>query len=245
MENKSKKRLDILLVERGLAETRSRAQDLIERGFVQASCGGKLTKPGQSVPPDIEITLTSAQKWVSRAAEKLEQAIREFNINPQGLTCLDVGASTGGFSEVLLENGAAKVYAVDVGHGQLHEKIRADKKVVVLEKTNSKDLSRELIPDKIDLVVCDVSFISLEKALPAALVLGKELVALIKPQFEVGKENIRDGVVKDEALHKSACENVRRWLESEGWKVLAITDSPILGKEGNKEFLLHAVKEKK
>ena len=237
-----KQRLDILLVEKGLAETRSKAKQMIESGLVSASCGGILSKPSQNVPIDIDIIIAETQQFVSRAALKLERAITYWNISVNNLTCLDVGASTGGFTEVLLKRHAAKVYAVDVGQGQLHHSIKNNPNVISLEKTNCKDLSTKLIPEPIDLIVCDVSFISLEKALPAALSLGNALVALIKPQFEVGKENIGQGVVKDEALQQAVCKKIETWLKDIGWKVHGITDSPILGKEGNKEFLIYATK---
>jgi 23S rRNA (cytidine1920-2'-O)/16S rRNA (cytidine1409-2'-O)-methyltransferase len=234
--------LDILLVEKGLAETRSKAKQMIEGGLVTAECGGLLTKPSQNVPVDIVLKLAETQQYVSRAALKLVGALDHWQIDPKGMVCLDVGASTGGFTEVLLKRHAAKVYAVDVGHAQLHPRLTNHPQIILMEKTNSKDLNRELIPEPIDLIVCDVSFISLTKALPAALKLGKKLVALIKPQFEVGRENLSKGIVKDESIYPALCTNISKWLSDEGWKVIGITDSPILGKEGNKEFLIYATK---
>lgn len=235
-----KKRLDILLVERGIADTRSKAKQMVENGLISATCGGKLSKPGQEVPVDIELNIAQSEQYVSRAALKLIHAINHWNIKVSGKICLDLGASTGGFCEVLLKNGAVKIYAVDVGHGQFQLK---DDKIVLFEKTNCKDLTKSLIPDPISLITCDLSFISLEKALPAALKLGSELVALIKPQFEVGKERIGNGVVKSEKLHKEVCEKIKSWLEAQKWLVSGITDSPILGGSGNKEFLIYAKKQ--
>jgi 23S rRNA (cytidine1920-2'-O)/16S rRNA (cytidine1409-2'-O)-methyltransferase len=237
-----KKRLDVLLTEKGLAETRSRAQALINGGFVSDKSGAKLLKPAQKVAEDIELTVTDFG-FVSRAALKLDHALKFWNISASDKICLDVGASTGGFTEVLLKNNAAKVYAVDVGHGQLHHSLQGNKQIILLEKTNSKDLNPEIIPDKIDLLVCDVSFISLEKALPAAFKLlakNAEVVTLIKPQFEVGKENIGEGVVKDEKLHAQVVERVKNWFKSSGFNVIGVCDSPIFGQDGNKEFLIYA-----
>jgi len=179
---------------------------------------------------------------VSRGGLKLAHALDQFAIDPSGLTVLDVGASTGGFTDVALAGGAAKVYAVDVGHGQLAWKLRKDPRVVVLEKTNARHLTRAEIPDPVDLVVCDASFIGLETVLPAALALAKpgaRLVALIKPQFEVGKGRVgKGGVVRDPALHQEVCDRIAAWLPAQGWTVLGLTESPILGPEGNKEFLI-------
>ena len=236
-----KTRLDILLVQKGLAPTRSRAKELIENGYVTASCGGVLKKPSQEVPDDIELTISAGKQYVSRAAAKLLKAIEHFNISIEGKTCMDLGASTGGFCEVLHEAGAAKIYAVDVGHSQLDAKIKP--LVINLENTNCKDLDKKLIPDEIDLITCDLSFISLIKALPAPLKLGKELAALIKPQFEVGKENIGKGVVKDAKLQEKAVTDICNFLENEGWKVHGTTQSPILGGDGNREFLVYATKQ--
>ena len=188
-----KKRLDILLVERGLALNRTRARAMIEGGLVSASCGGKLLKPGQEVPQNIELDITQTQAWVSRAALKLQHALSHWNINVSGQTCLDLGASTGGFCEVLLKHGAAKIYAIDVGHGQF--KLN-DQKIILFEKTNSKDLNKTIIPEHIDLITADLSFISLEKALPAALELGNEIIALIKPQFEVAAKILVTALLK-------------------------------------------------
>ncbi len=235
-----KTRLDMLLVQKGLAATRSKAKELIENGYVQASCGGVLKKASQEVPYDIELTINAGKQYVSRAAFKLLKAIEVFKIDVKGKTCMDLGASTGGFCEVLHEAGAKKIYAVDVGHSQLAPNIKP--LVINLENTNCKDLNKDIIPENIDLIVCDVSFISLTKALPAPLKLGREIAALIKPQFEVGKENIGKGVVKDAKLQEKAVRDVCNFLENEGWNVHGTAESPILGGDGNKEFLVYATK---
>lgn len=243
----TKLRLDILLVERGLADTRAKAQALITAGKVYHH-EVKLDKPGYSVAEDIEITVREAEHpWVSRGGMKLAHALKHFTISPSGRICLDVGASTGGFTDVLLHYGAGKVYAVDVGHGQFDWKLRNDPRVVVLEKTNARNLDKNIIPESPQVIVCDASFISLKTVLKAPLSLAADnaiLVALIKPQFEVGKGNVgKGGVVRDETLHKSVCDDIEKWLdESEGWKVLGITESPIKGPKGNVEFLIVANK---
>jgi 23S rRNA (cytidine1920-2'-O)/16S rRNA (cytidine1409-2'-O)-methyltransferase len=187
--------------------------------------------------------------WVSRGGVKLAHALEHFGIDPAGRICLDVGASTGGFTEVLLAKGAAKVYAVDVGHGQLDWKLREDERVVVLERTNARHLTREHVPDPIDLVVCDASFIGLRTVLPAPLALTKPaaaLVALIKPQFEAGPEKVgKGGIVRDESVRAEVCETISTWLAAQpDWHVLGIAPSPIEGADGNKEFLIAARKEK-
>ncbi|HEU5048341.1 MAG TPA: TlyA family RNA methyltransferase [Rickettsiales bacterium] len=241
----AKLRLDILLVDRGLADTRAKAQALIAAGKVYSN-EVKLDKAGHPVAEDIPLTVREAEHpWVSRGGMKLAKGLEYFNINPSGLICLDVGASTGGFTDVLLTHGAAKVYAVDVGHGQLDWKLRQDARVVVLEKTNARSLDHNLIPDTPALIVCDASFISLKTVLPASLTLAAKdavLIALIKPQFEVGKGNVgKGGVVRDESLHKIVCEDIENWLtETMGWNVLGITESPIKGPKGNTEFLIAA-----
>ena len=183
---------------------------------------------------------------MSRGGLKLARALDAFQIDPAGLIVLDVGASTGGFTDVLLTRGAKKAYAVDVGQGQLAWKLRNDPRVVVLEKTNARRLTAGEVPDPIDLVVCDASFIGLETVLPAPLALarpGARLVALIKPQFEVGKGRVgKGGVVRDPVLHREVCDRIAAWLPQQGWIVIGIADSPILGPEGNKEFLIAARK---
>jgi 23S rRNA (cytidine1920-2'-O)/16S rRNA (cytidine1409-2'-O)-methyltransferase len=238
-------RLDQLLVERGLAESRAKAQAVIMAGLVYSG-DKKLDKAGLQLAEDCAIELKGQDHpWVSRGGLKLAKALSHFHIDPKGWTAIDVGASTGGFTDVLLQNGAAKVFAVDVGHGQLAWKLRNDPKVVVLERTNARHLSNEQIPELADIVVCDASFIGLETVLPAALQLTKPnawLVALIKPQFEVGKGRVgKGGVVRDPELHQEVCERIKAWANAlPGWHVEGITPSPIQGPEGNIEFLLAA-----
>ena len=242
---KSKTRLDRLLVERGLAENRTRAQALVMAGRVY---GGdkRLDKPGMSVAADAPLAVRGPDHpWASRGGVKLAHGLNHFHIDPAGLVCLDVGASTGGFTDVLLGLGAARVYAVDVGHGQLAWRLREDDRVVVLERTNVRALTPELIPETPGLIVCDMSFIGLRTALPRALDLappGAHLVALIKPQFEVGKGRIgKGGVVRDPALHREVTEKIRAWIEGRpGWSVRGVTESPIEGADGNREFLIAA-----
>jgi 23S rRNA (cytidine1920-2'-O)/16S rRNA (cytidine1409-2'-O)-methyltransferase len=241
-----KTRLDQLLVERGLAENRTRAQALVLAGLVFAG-EQRLDKPGVTVKSDLALEVRGAvHPFVSRGGVKLAHALDHFALDPAGLTAIDVGASTGGFTDVLLKRGAARVYAVDVGHGQLDWSLRSDPRVVVLERTNARHLTSELVPEAVDLVVCDAAFIGLATVLPAALALarpGARLVALIKPQFEVGKGEVgKGGVVRDPVLHDQVCARIARWLaDTMRWRVLGITPSPILGPEGNREFLVAAV----
>ncbi len=207
----------------------------------------KLDKAGMQVAEDAAITVRgSDHPWVSRGGLKLDKAISHFAINPAGLTAIDVGASTGGFTHVLLHHAAAKVFAVDVGYGQLDSKLRCDPRVVMMEKTNARHLTRDMIPDAIDMIVCDASFISLKKVLPAALMLAgnnAQLVTLIKPQFEVGKALVgKGGVVRDPALHQAVKDDTWQWITEQGWHVKGITESPITGPKGNVEFLLYAIK---
>lgn len=242
-----KKRLDQLLVERGLAESRAKAQAAIMAGLV-FSGEKRLDKPGTSVAEDIAIDVRGQpHPWVSRGGLKLAHALDVFALDVAGKTAIDVGASTGGFTDVLLAKGAAKVHAVDVGQGQLAWKLRNDPRVVVLEKTNARHLTRAHIPDAVDLVVCDASFIGLETVLPAALALarpGAMLVALIKPQFEVGKARVGKGwVVRDPALHAEVRARIAGWLPAQGWTPVGEDESPILGPEGNREFLIAARKD--
>jgi len=240
-----RRRLDQLLVDRGLAESRTRAQALVLAGVV-FSGERRLDKPGTDLPEEIPLEVRGQpHPWVSRGGLKLVHGLDHFGIDAAGKTCLDVGASTGGFTDVLLNRGAVRVYAVDVGHGQLAWKLRQDARVVVLERTNARRLTRVEVPEAVDLVVCDASFIGLETVLPAALALVGEqaaLVALIKPQFEVGKGQVgKGGVVRDPALHEAVCARIEAWLGGlPGWRVLGIAESPILGPEGNKEFLIAA-----
>jgi 23S rRNA (cytidine1920-2'-O)/16S rRNA (cytidine1409-2'-O)-methyltransferase len=244
----TKIRLDQLLVDRGLAESRARAQAVIMAGQVFTGTR-RLDKAGDKVAEDIAIEVKGQpHPWVSRGGLKLEKGLATFAIDPTGLIALDVGASTGGFTDVLLTRGAAKVYAVDVGHGQLAWKLRNDPRVVVMERTNARRLDATMVPDAIDLVVCDASFIGLETVLPAALALtrpGAHLVALIKPQFEVGKGRVgKGGVVREPELHKEVCDRIEAWVGNlPGWRVLGVTESPIRGPEGNVEFLIGAVRD--
>jgi len=248
MKKPAKQRADVALVERGLVETRARAQALILGGKVFAG-ERRIEKPGDTVPVDTDLNVrVPDHPWVSRGGLKLVHALDHFGIDPAGAIALDIGASTGGFTDVLLARGAAKVTAVDVGHGQLAWRLRNDARVVVLEKTNARNLTAEQVPEPIDLVVCDASFIGLEIVLPAPLALATKtatLVALIKPQFEVGKAQVgKKGVVRDPALHKQVCDRIEVWIESlPGWHVLGITESPITGPQGNKEFLIAARRE--
>lgn len=230
-------------MERGLAESRARAQALILAGAV-FSHSRRLDKPGHAVTGETALEVRGRDHpWVSRGGVKLAHGLDRFRIDPAGLTCLDVGASTGGFTDVLLARGAARVYAVDVGHGQLAWRLRTDPRVVVLERTNARDLTRALVPEPIALVVCDVSFIGLETALPAALALTApeaRLVALIKPQFEAGRSDVGSGgVVRDEGVRQRVCERIAAWLAAQpGWSVIGTCESPITGPHGNVEVLL-------
>lgn len=239
----SRVRIDQLLVDRGLAESRARAQALLMAGLVIVA-GKKIDKAGTQVRDDVAIEMKGQDHpWVSRGGLKLVEALERFHIDVTAKIAVDVGASTGGFTDVLLTRGAAKVYAVDVGHGQLAWKLRSDERVVVLERTNARYLGAEQIPEPVDMVVCDASFIGLETVLPAALVLAKDgavLVALIKPQFEVGKGRVgKGGVVREPELHEEVCERITAWLPTNpGWRVEGLCDSPIKGPEGNKEFLI-------
>lgn len=245
----AKSRLDALLVARGFAENRSRAQALILSGIV-FSGDRRLDKPGHQVADDIALDIRGAKSpWVSRGGEKLAHGLEFFEIDPAGMICLDVGSSTGGFTDVLLQNKASHVYAVDVGRGQLDWKLRNDERVTVLEGVNARYLTNEQVPDQPALIVCDASFIGLRTILPAPMALAGEdaiLIALIKPQFEAGKGRVgKGGVVRDPALHQEICDTVRTWLETEtGWQVLGITESPIKGPKGNIEFLIGARKQK-
>lgn len=228
-----------------MALTRARAQALIlaRRVFSGERC---LDKPGQQVAGDLPIALRLAdQAYVSRGGAKLAHALDHFALDPAGRTALDIGASTGGFTDVLLQRGAGRIYAVDVGYGQLDWRLRNDPKVRVLERTNARNLTAAKIPEPIELVVADASFISLKLVLPAALALATPdawLVALIKPQFEVGKGQVgKGGVVRDPALHEAVCDDIARWLaEEQAWQVLGVVESPITGPKGNREFLIAA-----
>jgi len=238
-----KTRADLLLVARGLFESRAKARAAIEAGGVTAD-GRPVAKASEMLADDAALEAVAAHPWVGRGALKLVHALDLWPIAVEGRTVLDVGASTGGFTEVCLARGAARVYAVDVGRGQLHAKVAGDRRVVSLEATDARDLTPALIPAAAELIVADVSFISLAKALPAALTLagpGADLVALVKPQFEVGRGNVgKGGIVTDEAARRAALSDVERFLADSGWTVRATADSPIEGGDGNREFLLWA-----
>ena len=241
----SRKRADVLLVERGLFESRAKARAAIEAGGVTAD-GQAVGKPSDMLGPACVLEAVAAHRWVGRGALKLLAALESWPVRVEGCVALDVGASTGGFTEVCLARGATRVYAVDVGRGQLHPKLAGDPRVVSLEGLDARALSPALAPEPPGLIVSDVSFIGLAKALPEALALaapGAELVALVKPQFEVGPERVgKGGVVKDEAARREALEGVVRFLEAIGWRVLGARESPIVGGDGNREFLLWASK---
>ncbi len=238
-----KMRLDLLLVQRGIAATRSKAQDLIKRGVIIVH-GKTALKAGLDVCDCEIIEVAETRQYVARSAHKLIAALDHFHLSPSGLTCLDVGASTGGFTEALLERGAACVYAVDVGHDQLHASLRADGRVVSLEGVDARALTPGRFEAPIGAVTCDVSFISLLKVLPAVLPLaakGAWLAALVKPQFEVGRALVgKGGVVKDEAARHGAAANVAACVETAGWTVLGLLPSPIKGQDGNEETLIAA-----
>jgi 23S rRNA (cytidine1920-2'-O)/16S rRNA (cytidine1409-2'-O)-methyltransferase len=242
----AKIRLDQLLVSRGLAESRTKAQALIMAGVVFSS-EKKLAKAGEMLAEDAPLEVRGKDHpWVSRGGIKLDHGLAHFGFDVTGVIALDVGSSTGGFTDVLLSRGAAKIYAVDVGTNQLAWKLRQDPRVVVLEQTNARLLTNEQIPEAIDVVVCDASFISLSKVLESPLKLAKlgaKLVALVKPQFEAGRSEVgKGGVVRDPAVHERVCTEAKVWVETQGWSVLGVEQSPITGPEGNVEFLLGAEK---
>jgi 23S rRNA (cytidine1920-2'-O)/16S rRNA (cytidine1409-2'-O)-methyltransferase len=247
MVSTSKQRADLLLVERGLAESRARAQALILAGKV-FSGDRRVQKAGDSMAPDVPLEVRGQDHpWVSRGGLKLAHALEVFSLSPQGLICLDIGASTGGFTDVLLNHGAAKVHAVDVGHGQLAWKLRSDPRVVVHERTNARHLTVDTIGETVGALVCDASFIGLRTLLPAPLsrcAPGAWAVALIKPQFEAGPGQVGSkGVVRDSAVHDSVCATIHHWWAAlPGWTVLGLAESPITGPEGNREFLIGAKK---
>jgi 23S rRNA (cytidine1920-2'-O)/16S rRNA (cytidine1409-2'-O)-methyltransferase len=238
-------RADHLLVARGLVESRTRAQSMILAGKV-FSGARRVAKAGELLAEDVALEVRGHDHpWVSRGGLKLAHGLAHFGFRAEARICLDVGASTGGFTDVLLANGAAKVHAVDVGHGQLAWKLRCDPRVVVHEKTNARYLTRETVPDSIGALVCDASFIGLATLLPAPLALcerGAWAIVLIKPQFEAGARSVGGkGVVRDPAVHQAVCERVTAWWsELPGWTIAGLVESPITGPEGNKEFLLGA-----
>ncbi len=233
-----------MLVDRGLVESRARAQALIMAGLVFAG-ETKVAKPGQQMPEDTPLDVRGRDHpWVSRGGIKLAHAIEHFGLDPAGAVAMDIGSSTGGFTDVLLQGGAEHVFAVDSGTNQLAWKLRQDPRVTVLEQTSARILTPDHIDRPCDWVVCDASFIGLAKVLERPLELAApqcRLVALIKPQFEVGRDEVgKKGVVSDPALHRRVCEEVRAWLEASGWQVEGIVESPITGPEGNVEFLVAA-----
>ena len=242
----SRLRLDDALVRRGFYASRSRARDAVIRGKVLVA-GKAIARPGYAVDPDIPIEVDDeARTYVSRAALKLIHGLDHFECSPEGLAALDIGASTGGFTQVLLERGARHVTAIDVGHGQLAQALRDDPRVTLIEGLNARELRKEHLGEAPQFVTADLSFISLKLALPAALDLaapGARLIALIKPQFEVGREGLdRTGVVRDAALHQQACDDIALWLKNKRWRVKHAVQSPIAGGDGNKEFLIAAEK---
>jgi len=237
-----KDRIDRLLVERGLFESRAKAQAAIVAGLVTANAA-PVRKASEEIAVDAALTAAPAHPYVSRGGVKLAAALDHFKFDPQGRICLDVGASTGGFTQVLLERGAERLYAVDVGHGQLHESLRGNAAIVSLEQTDIRTLGRDRFDEPPDLVSVDVSFISLKLVLPAALALAKtpaQLIALIKPQFEAGRAAGKKGIVRDSVVHAAVCDDISAFVASRGWRVLGIIPSPIAGGDGNAEFLLGA-----
>jgi len=235
-----KSRIDTLLVELGLAESRQRAQALLLAGGIRVD-GSPVTRPGQLVAPTASIDVLQRPAYVSRGGDKLEHALRAFDIDVAGLVCFDAGASTGGFTDCLLQHDAARVYAVDVGYGVIDYRLRRDERVVVLERTNIRDM--EPLPEPCDLATIDVSFIGLEKVLPAvcrSLKAGAHVVALVKPQFQARRHEVgKKGVVKDVAVHAAVIGRVVAWTSGHGLRLQSLTSSPLLGPAGNREFFLH------
>jgi 23S rRNA (cytidine1920-2'-O)/16S rRNA (cytidine1409-2'-O)-methyltransferase len=238
----TKVRADQLLVTRGLFESRARAQAAIEAGLVTAG-GIQVKKPAQPVPSDAELIAQAAHPYVSRGGVKLAAALKHFDFNPDEKTCLDIGASTGGFTDVLLRNGARLVFAVDVGSGQLHPSLKSNNAVIELENTDARALESKIIHPPAELITIDVSFISLKLIVPildSVATPRAEMIALVKPQFEAGRKLVRKGVIRDTAVHRSVCDDIATFAENLGWQVLGIIESPIEGGDGNREFLLGA-----
>ena len=238
----TRKRADVVLVERGFFASRARAQEAIAAGLVTVN-GAVVRKASDGVPDDAAITAEQPHPYVSRGGVKLAAALDAFHIDPKGKIGLDIGASTGGFTEVLLTRGAAHVYAVDVGHGQLHPTLLDNSRITNLEGTDARSLSAELVPQAADLLVSDVSFISLKLVLPTAVALLKpcaELAVLVKPQFEAGRDHVKKGIVRDEAVHRAVCEDLTAFVASLGFDIIGLVPSPIEGGDGNREFLLGA-----
>ena len=241
----SRLRADRLLVERGLFDSRAKAQAAITAGLVSAN-GTTVRKASEVIAVDAAIEATPAHPYVSRGGLKLTAALDHFGFDPKGRVCLDVGTSTGGFTEVLLERGARRVYAVDVGRGQLHERLRARPEVMSLEQTDIRNIAPGNFDPPPDLVTVDVSFISLKQVLPAGLALVQsptQLVALIKPQFEAGRDAVKKGIVRDTAVHQAVCDDIVAFVTSLGWRVDGVIPSPIAGGDGNAEFLLGATRD--
>jgi 23S rRNA (cytidine1920-2'-O)/16S rRNA (cytidine1409-2'-O)-methyltransferase len=235
-------RADRLLVERGLFESRARAQAAIAAGLVTAN-GVPVAKPSDEIATDAVLEAAPAHPWVSRGGVKLAAALDHFGFDPAGRACLDVGASTGGFTDVLLARGARRVYAVDVGHGQLHASLAARPQVVALEGTDIRRLTPAMLPEPPDAAVVDVSFISLKLVLPPALAQLRPpawLVALIKPQFEAGRRALKKGIVRDPAVYATVCDDIARVVIGLGWTVVGVLPSPVTGGDGNREFLIGA-----
>lgn len=238
-------RADLFLVEHGYAKSRNEAQAAIRAGLVRAN-GSAIEKPSQSLDASVSIEYSKPHPYVSRGALKLAAALEKFSLSPEGRICLDIGASTGGFTEVLLAGGASKVYAIDVGHGQLHGKLARDPRVVRRDGVNARDLTTKEVPEAPDAITADVSFIGLKLVLPRALEIaapGAWLVALVKPQFEVGRFAIgKGGVVRDAAAQKAALEDISAFIAASGWTIVGHMESPVIGGDGNREFLIAAQK---
>ena len=237
-----RQRADRLLVDRGLFESRAKAQAAIEAGLVTAD-EKVVLKPSEQIPADAKLQASAAHPYVSRGGVKLATALEHFGFDPKGRICLDVGASTGGFTQVLLDRSARRIYAVDVGTDQLHKSLRARPEIISLDSTDIRQLSPDSLDEPADLVSIDVSFISLKLTLPSALGLARspaQLVALIKPQFEAGPGAVKKGIVRDGALQQAICDDIARFVASLGWRVLGVIPSPIFGGDGNAEFLLGA-----
>ena len=248
MRKDLKIRLDQLLIKKNLAETKSKAQSMIMAGQVLVN-DKIITKSGNSFKENSLIKIKKLHpQWVSRGAYKLLKAIDHFGIDIKNKTCLDIGSSTGGFTEVLLKKNAKKIYSIDVGTNQLHEKLRKEKKIISIENFNAKYLDKSIIDDKIDIVVCDVSFISLTKVIEPSLKLvstNAEIIALIKPQFETKKMNLKKGIVKDSLIHKQVCTQISDWFKAKiNTKVVGLVESPITGPKGNIEFLIYCILKK-
>ena len=242
----AKSRVDQMLVDRGLAESRTRAQALIMAGLVYVG-DRKVEKPGQSFTEDVTLDVRGRDHpWVSRGGIKLAHGLDHFGWDVAGTVAIDVGSSTGGFTDVLLSRGAARVYAVDSGTNQLAWKLRQDPRVIVHEQTSARILTDAHIPEPVDLIVCDASFIGIAKVLEVSLRFAKpaaRALTLVKPQFEAGREEVgKGGVVRDPTVHRRVCDEVAAWFETQGWRVEGVSESPITGPEGNVEFLLAAVR---